>query len=314
MSATDQFTETPSLTAIAIAYRNPDYSLIADDVLPRVPVPGASFKYHTYDAAEAFTVPDTHVGRRSVPNQVEIDGDEKDASVEAFGIDVPLDNRTIEEAKRNKYDPEKRATERATDIVLLDREVRTANLINDPNNYHSDHVETLSGSDLFSDPNSDPLAIIEDLMSTCWQKPNQLTFGFPVWRWFRRHPKVVKAVHGNSGDQGRATREQIAELLEVKRILVGESRVNIKRPGENAVLARVWGNSVSGQFVNKTADTTGGLTFGFTAQLGKKIAGTLPANFGIRGGKLVRSAEEVQELIVANRAGFLIQNAVPSAD
>ncbi|WP_310620892.1 capsid protein [Flexibacterium corallicola] len=278
-------------------------------MLPRIPAPAPAFKYQIYNDAEAFTLPNTHVGRRSSPNMVEIEGSEKSASVDAFGIDVPLDVVTIEEAKRNKFNPETRATERATDIVLLDREVRVAKLVTDPANYHSDHVEALSGSDLFSDPDSDPVSIIEDLMSTCWQKPNQLTFGFASWRAFRKHPKVVKAVNANSGDEGRISLSAATELLEVKRILVGESRININRPGENPELNRVWDDVVCGQFINQNADTTGGITFGFTAQYGSKVGGTLPANMGIHGGKLVRSAEEVKELIVANRAGFLIQNA-----
>ncbi len=308
-SATEQFVESPTLTSIAIAYSNPDYSLIADQALPRVPVGNTNFKYQVYDDAEGFTLPDTRVGRRSSPNQVEIEGSEKSASTEDFGIDVPLDNATIEAASKSGYDPEKKATERATNIVLLDREVRVAKLLTDPNNYHSDHVETLSGTDLFSDPTSDPLTIIEDLMSTCWQKPNQIEFGFMAWRALRKHPKIMKAVHANSGDQGRATTAQLAELLEVKRVLVGESRVNINRPGEDPVLQRVWGNHVCGQFIDQTADTNGGITFGLTAQLGDKIAGTLAANMGLTGGKLVRSGERLKELVVAKRAGFLIRNA-----
>lgn len=313
MSATDQFTESPVLTAIAIGYRNPDQVMIADEVLPRIPAPARNFKWQSYSEAEAFTVPDTRVGRRGTPNRVEIEGTELSASCDDFGIDVPLDNATIDEAQKNGFDPKNKATERATDIVMLDREARVAAQVIDPNNYHADHVEALSGADLFSDPASDPITIIEDLLNTCWARPNQVTFGHTSWQAFRRHPKVVKAVHGNSGDQGRATAAQIAELLEVKRILVGASRINIKKPGENPVLERVWDNTVSGQFIDRTADTTGGLTFGYTAQLGTKIAGTLPANMGIRGGVLVRSAETLVEKIVANRAGFLIQNAVAGA-
>lgn len=309
MSATDQFTENPTLTAIAIGYRNPDQVLVADEVLPRVPAPGLNFKWMSYNEADAFTLPDTKVGRRGTPNQVEIEGAEKDGSCEDFGIDVPLDNATIDEAKKNGHDPKNKATERATDIVMLDREVRVANLITDPSNYHADHVEALAGSDMFTDPDSDPVSTIEDMLDTCWVRPNQVTFGLTSWRAFRKHPKVVKAVHGNSGDQGRATREQIAELLEVQRIIVGASRVNVKKPGENAVLNRVWGDVVAGQFIDRTADTTGGLTFGFSPTLGKKVAGTLPANMGLRGGVLVRSGETLAEKIVANRAGFLIRNA-----
>jgi hypothetical protein len=309
MSATDQFTENASLTAIAIAYRNPDVTLIADDVLPRIDAPGRSYKWHNYSDAANFTVPNTRVGRRSQPNQIEIEGSEQDGSVESYGIDVPLDNVTIEEARRNKFDPRRQATELATDVVMLDREVRVAGMITDANNYHADHKTTLSGTDMFTDPASDPITILEDMLDTCWIRPNQLTFGFPVWRAIRKHPKIMKAIHGNLGDEGRATRQQIADLLEVKRINVGESRVNIKRPGEAPVLQRTWGNSVSGQYINRAASTAGGVTFGFTAVFGKKVAGTLPANMGIRGGVLVRSAEEVAEHIVAQRAGFLISNA-----
>ncbi|KQI69388.1 capsid protein [Loktanella sp. 3ANDIMAR09] len=309
MAATDQFTESPILTAIAIAYRNPDQILIADEVLPRVTAPGRNFKWQNYGEADAFTLPNTRVGRRGTPNQVEVEGTEKSAACEDFGIDVPLDNATLEEAKRNGHDPQMKATERATDVVALDREVRVANVITNADNYHPDHVEALGGSDVFDDPDSDPVSAIEDMLDTCWVRPNQLVFGLKSWRAFRKHPKIVKAVHGNSGDQGRATREQVAELLEVRRVLVGASRVNIKRPGENPVLNRVWDNIVAGQYIDRTADTSGGLTFGFSAQLGTKVAGTLPANMGLRGGVLVRSGETLAELVVANRAGFLIQNA-----
>lgn len=309
MSATEQFVEDAVLTAVAIAYRNPDQSLIADDVLPRVDAPARSFKYSVYDEAEGFTVPDTKVGRRSTPPRVELEGSEQDGSVEAQAIDVPLDNPTIEEAKRKKLDLRKRAAGRATDIIMLGREIRVAALVTSLGSYHADHRVTLSGSDLFSDPDSDPLTIIEDMLATCWVRPNQLTFGQPAWTAFRKHPKIVKSFHGNSGDEGRASLKQAAELLEVKRILVGDSQINIKKPGENPVLHRVWGNSVSGQYINRSADTTGGLTFGFSPVYGKKVAGTLKANMGLRGGILVRSGEEISEYIIAQRAGFLIDNA-----
>lgn len=310
MSATDQFTESAQLTGIAIAYRNADYTLIADEVLPRVPAPARSFKWQSYNEADAFTVPDTRVGRRGTPNRVEIEGTEQDGSCADYGIDVPLDNATIDEAKRNKWNPEGRAAERATDIVMLDREIRVARLVQDADSYHPDHVEALAEADRFSNPDSDPITIIEDMMDTCYIRPNQLTFAHNAWRSIRKHPKLVKSRNGTSGDEGRLTLQELAELLEVNRILVGAGRVNVNRPGEAPALERVWDGTVSGQFINRTADTTGGVTFGFTAQLGTKFAGTLPANMGLRGGKLIRSGETLSEKIVAKRAGFLIRTAV----
>ena len=63
--ANTPFPITPAMTAVAIAYRNP--RLIADEVLPRVPVPLQEFKYLKYTLEDGFTIPDTKVGRKSAP-------------------------------------------------------------------------------------------------------------------------------------------------------------------------------------------------------------------------------------------------------
>ena len=309
MSATDQFTEHPVLTAIAIGYRNEDQVLVADEVLPRIKA-SQRFSWQSYNEAEDFTVPNTRVGRRGTPPVVEIEGKELESATEDFGVDVPLDDATIKAAEANGWNPRNRATERATGIVMLDREIRVAKLITDPTQYHADNVLALAAGDKFTNADSNPIKTLEDWMDQFWQRPNQVTFGLPAWRALRSHPKVVKAVHGNSGDEGRASREAVAELLEVQRVIVGAARHNLNRPGAPAQVTRTWGATVSAQYIDRSADTSGGITFGFTAQYGEKIAGTMPANFGLRGGELVRSGESVKELIVANRAGGLIQGAV----
>ncbi len=305
---TGQFEVDPTLTAIAIAYSNPTYTLIADQVLPRVIVPARKFSWQEYDLAEGYTVPDTRVGPRSAPNRVEIEGKKKPDEVEDFGIDIPLDKPTIEDAEQAGYNPRDRATERATNIVMLDREVRVAGLISNAANYPADLVKALSGTSMFTDPTSDPEKEISDMLDECLVRPNQLTFGQFAWSRFRRHPKIVKATNRNSGDSGVAAREAVAELFEVQKILIGASRVNTTKPGQTPVLERAWGSIVSGQFIDESADTTGGITFGMTAQHGTKVAGTTQAQMGLRGGELIRSGETVKELIVANHAGFLLSN------
>lgn len=305
-----QFQVNPRQTAIAIAYRNPDYTLIADQVLPRLSVGARDFQYTVYDEAEMFSVPDTRVGRRSAPNQVEIEGEQVSASCQDFGIDIPLDNVTIEQARTAGLDPEAKATERATNIVQLDREVRVAALVSNAALYHADQKIALAGSSMFTHADADPIGSIQAMLDAAWMRPNQLVFGFSAWSAFRKHPKVVKTVNRNDGGEGMATREQIAQLFEVKRLLVGEGRVNIAKPGLAPSMARVWGAVVAGQFVDSSVSVeSGGVTFGFTAQNGTRIAGSMAANMGLRGGQLVRSGETVKELIVARRAGFLISNA-----
>ncbi len=86
VGAVRPFPMDPKLTAIAIAYRNPDIALIADQVLPRTPTE-ASFKWLRYALADGFTVPDTKVGRKSTPNEVEFSATEVIDNVVDWGLD-----------------------------------------------------------------------------------------------------------------------------------------------------------------------------------------------------------------------------------
>ena len=305
-SDNQQFETSASMTAIAIAYRNPDVVMIADDVLPRVPVSTRDFSWYEYPEASMFSVPDTRIGNRSAPNQVELQGAKRSASVEDFGIDIPLDNPTIETAEASGYDPRSQATETATNIVMLDREIRVSRVITDTSLYDAEQkmAATLAA---FFDAAADPFASIDDMLDKCWIKPNQLVFGHAAWREFRKHPKAIQQIRGTTNATGRLRREEVAEAFEVNRILVGSGRVNVARPGLVPTINRTWGATISGQFIDRTVTPeTGGLTFGMTAVRGTKVAGTKKVDMGLTGGEMVRSGESLKELVVAKRAGFLI--------
>jgi len=303
------FPITPELTAIAIAYKN--QKLIADDVLPRVPVGKQEFKYTKYKLADGFTVPDTKVGRKSAPNQVEFGAEEVTASTEDFGLDDPIPQADLDNAPAN-LDPRGQAVENLTNLILLDREVRAANLVFNANNYGAANKLTLAGTSQFSDfANSDPIATIMDALDACVMRPNVMVIGRPAFSVLARHPKIVKAVLGNAGDSGIARRQDIADLFELEEVLVGEAFYNTARKGQNVSLARAWGKHIALIYRDKTANTRGGITFGFTAQWGNRIAGSIPdKNIGLRGGELVRVGESVKEVICANDLGFFLQNVV----
>ena len=95
-------------------------------------------------------------------------------------------------------------------------------------------------------------------------------------------------------------------------ILVGEGWVNTARRGQAPTLARVWGKHCALLYRDGMADTRGGrTTFGFTAQWGERIAGSIPdKDIGLRGGERVRVGESVAELITAGDLGYFLQDAV----
>lgn len=300
----------PELTAIAIGYRNE--KLIADEVLPRVPVGKQEFKYQKHTMADGFTVPDSAVGRKSKPNEVDFSSTEVTDSTKDYGLDDPIPQADVNNAAPGQ-DPLGKAVMQLTNLVLLGREVRAAGLVFDANQYAAANKITLSGTDQWSDfANSNPLSVIETGLDSCIMRPNLAVMGRAVWSKMRQHPRVVKAVLGNAGDSGMVARRAVADLLEVEDILVGEGWLNTAKKGQAVNMQRVWGKHVALIYRDKLFDPLGSMTaFGFTAQFGTWVAGATPdKDIGLRGGQRVRSGESVKELICANDLGYFIQNAV----
>lgn len=302
------FTINPVLVAIAIAYRNAN--MIADLVLPRLaPMGKEEFKYMRYSLSDGFTIPDTEVSRRGRVNEVSFSAEEITESTKDYGLEDPIPQSDIDNADE-RYDPLNHSTEQLKNLIDLDREVRVSNLVFNPDTYGNSNKLTLAGSDQFSDASSDALGILEDSLNSPVMRPNALTFGQGSWSALRRHPQIVKAVHGNSGDSGLASREAVAELLEVAHIFVGQARVNSARRGQPANLQRAWGNHVAALYLDEMADNRNGTTFGFTAQFGQPVAGSWEdKNIGLKGGQRLRVGESVKEVIAAPDLGFFIENA-----
>ena len=291
----------PELTQIAMAYRNK--SMIADSVLPIVPVGKQSFKYSVYAKEERFTVPETLVGRKSRPNQVEFGADEETASTRDYALDDPIPQDDIDHAPPG-HNPVEQAVEAIQDLLALAREIRVAQMVMNANNYAAGNKKALSTA--WTDPAADVIGDIHAAQDAMIMDANVMTLGMADWRALSTHPQIVKAVQGNSGDSGVARREQVAELFELEEILVGQGRVNTAKKGQNPVFERCW-NGVHLQHRAAVINTRNGITFGFTGEYGQRVSGQDPdKNIGMRGGQVVRSGMSVVELISASDLGYLI--------
>ncbi len=312
MSQQAPFTVDAVRTAAVIAYRNAEY--IADEVLPIVRAPAREFKFLNYPVAETFAIPDTKVGRRSQPNEITLTGTDATGSVLDYGLDDPIPQDDIDQALAQSYDIQGRSAEQLMDYLLLDREKRCADLVFAAATYASGYKVQLAGNDQWNEyaqTASDPIEDVELAIETPLIRPNTLVFGQSPWSYFSRHPKVVKAINGTDGDSGKVRRQQIADLFEVERVLVGRGRFNTAKKGQTASLSRVWGNHFAALHINKQADTRNGVTFGYTAQHNTRIAGGSPdKNIGLRGGVRNRVGWSVKEMVTAQLAGYFIEDAV----
>lgn len=307
------FQYNPSLTAIALAYKNPAFSLIADQVLPIVPVATENFAYLSYPKEDAFTVPDTRVGRTSKVNQIEFGNSMLSATTEDFGLEDPIPSKDIVNAQNSKigHDPLARSVEYLTNLILLDREVRVAGAVFNAANYAATNKATLSGTGQWSDPASDPAAVILAAQDGMTMKGNTLVLGRATWTALRQNTKLVAKILGTASSSGLLTRQQVADALELNAVLVGESWVNTARKGQTAALGRTWGKHACLLYLDPTADTNRGITFGFTAEFENRVAGTImdDPDIGLRGGAKVRVGMSVKELILGSDLGYMWTNA-----
>jgi hypothetical protein len=306
------------LTAITLAYQN--RRLIADEVLPRTPVPSREFKWLQMGRDQMFTVPETAVGRKGQPNEVEFGGTETAGFVRDFGLDDVVPNEDLESAPAG-FDPLGTAVTGISELVALDREKRVADLIFNLNTYPSANRATLSGTSQWSDySNSDPYTAIQTALDGMLMRPNIGVIGRLAWSRLRVHPKITAALapsaNGNTltvnGQGAPATLQAVADLLELDQIIVGEAFINTAKPGQTASLSRCWGKHMAFLHQNPVATIRGNaVTFGFTAEWGNRVAGSMPEpKVGLRGAQRVRVGESVNELIVASDVGYYFQNIV----
>ncbi len=298
----------PHLTAIAIAYRNAQY--IADMVLPRVRVGKQKFSFLQYASDQFFNIPDTAVGRRSKPNEVNLEATEITDATNDYALDggVP---KADEDNADERYNPLESEVEFIQELIALDREARAAGLVFGNANYNAGLRETLVGNAQFSDyATSSPIAKINAALDLPLVRPNQMVFGQEGWTKFRAHPEIIEACLGTGAKKGNATRAAVAELFEVNEVLVGASRANSNKRGQAPALTRLWGKHLALTHKAPVPDAKGALQFGATFQWGERIAAQWEdKNMGMRGGTACRTGESVKERIVASDAGYFFQNA-----
>jgi hypothetical protein len=316
--ATNAFPINPVLSAVAMIYSNPAIAMIADKVMPRIDV-AKKFSWTLFDEAQAMTVPQTLVGRKSAPTEVDFSGLLQTDETVDYGLDdvVPIDEvkawqRSVQEGGGKGMDPLMVSTMLLTKLVELDREVRVAGRVFNTANYPGSNQATLSGTSQWSDfGNSNPLDAILAALDVPFYRPNTAVFGQATFTKLRQHPRIVQAVFGTAQTGGVVSRKALAEVLEIEEVLVGASFVNNARRGQPAVRARTWGKGAAFLYVDKEAAMAKQPCWGFTGQFGSRVAGNIPEPVkGLRGSERVRSGESLKEVVSAPALGFYFANAV----
>jgi hypothetical protein len=259
MAAQAPFPIDPVRTGIVIAYRNG--TLIADLVMPRHSVGGELFEWFEYAKAERLTHIETEVSRKGRTQEVEFSATEKEASTADYGLEDNVPQSDIDKAAGTDYDPLDHAAEGLTDLILLGREVRAAQAVFNPANH--EYGKVCEAAEKFSNRDADLMGFLLQELDKPLMRPNTLTIGRAEWTQLRLNRSLVAAAHGNSGDKGTVSLQQMRELLEIENIYVGEGRINIAKKGKAPEIKRVWAGHAAFTFLAPNVEIPAGtLTWG----------------------------------------------------
>jgi hypothetical protein len=234
------------LSQMAISYA--ENSTIAGTIAPVVTVDKQGDMYSVFSRADAYRTEDDKRSPGTEANKITRSLSSDTYYAQNYALKYPI---TIED--RENADPVYRqnlwtdAAQYVTDKLMLSWEVRVAALVNNTSNVGSSAgVASEWDAAASSDPIGDLNTALDNVQDLTGQRPNRLVFGGNAWRSMRRNTDVLDRVFGSTaaGPQGFARRDQVAALMEVDAIHIGDAYRNTANEAQAESLSRVWTDNV----------------------------------------------------------------------
>jgi len=315
--ANTPFDYSPSLINVVTDQANCMKDFIADCVAPYVQTEACNFMYQDMDKLQGFNVVNDNVGPMSRVHEVDLKKSTLiTGSLEGHGLDAAFTWCMTQAANANCSNAPANYRESIAaylvSLVKLNREQRVVNLVNDPAFYPVANVTDLTGIEFNATPpaNSDPLAVIADIIANSQQGFNYMATSKKVMSYLQRSASFL----GNVDARGSVTPESVAGTLGLDGICVGRSFSNLA-----GALTPLWGpTAAAGDYIllfskNESFFATDCPvpTFAFTARAGGWFAANLQSEFhGIRGTEYIRVGEEVKEVVTSYNFAHLITNVL----
>jgi len=255
---------------------------------------------------EAFQVYDTERSIRANSNVISPKGfNKKTTTLTEHDLAYPLDYREEQESQVVKL--QLHATNVVTQGLKLKHEKQCADLVQNVDNYETGSKIVLSGTDLFSDPDSDPEGVIDNAKSAIAgkiaQEPNTMVMGYDAYKNLKIHPKLRTLI--STSTTRIITLDLLKQIFDIDNIFVGKS-VFVNEAGD---FVRVWGNNIVLSYVPPlTSRTQYDPAFAYTVR--KKDALKID-EYTKEGNKVkyIRATDIYSPFLVGPDAGYLIKNS-----
>jgi hypothetical protein len=299
------------LEDLAVVYANDDY--IGERLMPPVPVPvdlGLSLEYWLYNKANKFSYPSSAIGPQNSVNQVSQGVTKTPTSLTKQALKEFDD--TWEASMRDRVvagliNP----AMNVLDGLAFNKELAIAAIVGTDSSYGT-NTAAVAAADRW-DAGGDPGKAVDTAKSNLWS-------GTGPGRWvafcsrsvfdaMKRNEFVLDRFKTTGGRPLLATRQMLAEYLEVDEVLVGDARKNSANEGQTAVYARVWPD-VFGIVRVSTAPSRNTACFGITIQQNMETRTWFEEGVGGRGGNWVQSSTAWSMPVICTDCGYLLTTPI----
>lgn len=227
-----------ALGNVSVAYRNPAF--VADVLAPPLLVRKQSDRYFIHDPGREAFRPTADL-RAPGAEAAEVDFA---LSNDSYFCDDHALESTIPDEERENADPvlspDIDRTEFLTDKIELNREVALAELFAGAATPFG--ATALGAGERWDEETGDPLGQLATLRATITaavqHEPNALLLSADAYHALRRHPDVT-ALAG-SASPGLPNTQQLANILDLERVVVARGWQNTARPGQAPAMAPIW--------------------------------------------------------------------------
>jgi hypothetical protein len=287
---------------------------IAEEILPAVYVPQTTGKIGKYSNNHLRIVNTVHEGKGPYRQLEAITVSSDTYDIENHGLYDIITDKDMRNYEA-PFDAEMDTTLALTLAHLIGKEYGLASALTNPSVITQG--TTLSGDAQYNNidhADSDPLVdkIVADnaIEAVCGAPSNTAIMSSKVFRYLSRHKKILGALGFTQYPPMGISKEQLATVLQVEKVLVGSAMYNSAKEGQADSLVSIWGKDliyariIDPQLREKTLGYEMRLT-GTAARAVYKYNPVQPVN-----SKGVIVTDNYDQLILNATCAYLIQDAI----
>lgn len=307
------------LSQAAYAYKDGEQNYIADLAAPMFPVQTLTGKYRKLDERTFYDAPAANAGKDTPPNRINFGSEYVNFDLTGRALAMYLSKVDLDEAVNQwgsvaKF--RKICTDLLTRLLLLDRELAVASLYQTSGNYASGFTATPT---VWSAANSTPQADVVTAEDTILTPRDLLVMGHNVYRALQQSAAVKGATTVSGAKRSEMqpfVNQDVIKYFFDSEIIVGSARYNSTPKSGTPTLTNIWkdyvtvchlgsnpgGDELSAPFVR---------TFKLQSSAFPNVNGwtvkTVPDNSTIAGGEILMVGYFSDEVIFAQKSGYLIK-------